>query len=159
MHQLILLFGSNLGDRLSNIHQATQQCMIEIGEIKSQSSIYETAPWGMTEQQSFYNQVIEFSTIVDPQQVLVKILAIEEKLGRVRNEKWGARIIDIDILYYDDVVIESENLKIPHPYLHERRFTLAPLVEILPTFMHPSMHQTNEVLMMNCTDQSVVNIL
>jgi 2-amino-4-hydroxy-6-hydroxymethyldihydropteridine diphosphokinase len=113
----------------------------------------------MTEQQSFYNQVIEFSTIVDPQQVLVKILAIEEKLGRVRNEKWGARIIDIDILYYDDVVIESENLKIPHPYLHERRFTLAPLVEILPTFMHPSMHQTNEVLMMNCTDQSVVNIL
>lgn len=159
MHQLILLFGSNLGDRLSYIHQATQHCMIELGEIKSQSSIYETAPWGITEQQSFYNQVIEFSTIVNPQDVLMKILAIEEKLGRVRHEKWGARIIDIDILYYDDVVIESENLKIPHPYLHERRFTLAPLVEILPSFIHPTIHVTNEVLMRNCRDQSFVSIL
>lgn len=159
MHQLILLFGSNLGDRLSYIHQATQHCMIELGEIKSQSSIYETAPWGITEQQSFYNQVIEFFTILNPQDVLMKILAIEEKLGRVRHEKWGARIIDIDILYYDDIVIESENLKIPHPYLHERRFTLAPLVEILPSFIHPTIHVTNEVLLRNCRDQSVVRFL
>ena len=115
MHNLILLFGSNLGDKQAHIGQALNVCVDELGELVSQSSLYETAPWGNLSQDVFFNQVVHLQTQLQPQEVLQTVLSIEQRLGRIRHEKWGARIIDIDILYFDDLVIQSADLTIPHP--------------------------------------------
>ena len=153
-----LLLGSNLGDRLQVMRAASELIDMQIGSIVSSSSIYETAPWGVLDQPSFLNQVLEVETEMAPEEVLRIILDIEHELGRVRYERWGARVIDIDILYFDSLILDTARLTIPHPRLHERRFTLAPLAEIAPNFIHPVLDKSSEQLMAECTDISEVNL-
>ncbi|WP_245681352.1 2-amino-4-hydroxy-6-hydroxymethyldihydropteridine diphosphokinase [Arcticibacter eurypsychrophilus] len=132
-----MLLGSNLGDRIYYLEQAAQLIHEDIGMIIKKSSIYETASWGIEDQPKYLNQVMQVETKLTPKQVLHAIQFIEKQLGRVRVEKWGSRTIDIDILFYDQKHIQSPDLVIPHPLLHTRRFTLAPLNEIAPSLMHP----------------------
>jgi 2-amino-4-hydroxy-6-hydroxymethyldihydropteridine diphosphokinase len=152
MAKVFLLFGSNIGDRQGYINDAIVAVSYEIGSILKQSSIFETSAWGNTAQQSFYNTVAVVETKLLPQQLLSVILNIEKELGRERINKWEARVIDIDILYYDDLIFKSENLMIPHPLLHQRKFTLIPLVEIAPNYIHPELQLSNCQLLNCCID-------
>lgn len=138
-NQIILLLGSNLGDRADHLCTARRAIANLVGDIQKTSSIYETAPWGVEQQADYLNQVVLVESEYAPHKVLEKVLAIEAKGGRVRQEKWGARAIDVDILFYNTLIIETENLIIPHPYMHLRRFALTPLVEILPDWVHPKL--------------------
>lgn len=151
--------GSNLGDCLYNLNQALDLIKTHIGKIIKASSIYKTAAWGNTEQGDFYNQVLIIETTCTPQELLTKLLAIEKSMGRERKNKWEPRIIDLDILYYGNQVINDDNLTIPHPWLHKRRFTLAPLAEISPDFLHPVLVQPNRQLLEMCEDNLSVEKL
>ena len=151
-----LLLGANLGDRAATLQRALEAMLVEVGPILRQSSIYETAAWGITDQPSFLNQVLSVLTVLPPDEILVRINAIEQRLGRVRHEKWGSRVIDIDILYVDNQIIQTESLTVPHLFLHERRFTLVPLVEIAPDYVHPLLQKTNQELLDLCPDVSEV---
>jgi 2-amino-4-hydroxy-6-hydroxymethyldihydropteridine diphosphokinase len=153
---LYLLLGANLGDRMATLCRAVDLIGARVGAVVQASGLYETAPWGVTDQPAFLNQVLAVETSLIPESVLTQTQAIEEELGRVRHEKWGARVIDVDILYYGDQIIQSETLTIPHPFLHERRFTLVPLAEIAPSFIHPILKQTTHDLLATCTDDSNV---
>ena len=153
-----LLLGSNLGDRLQVMQSARGLIQKEIGQIKAESSVYETAPWGVLDQPAFLNQVVQLQTLLEPEEVLRIILEIEHELGRVRYERWGARVIDIDILYFQDLILDSSRLTIPHPRLHERRFTLTPLAEIAPGFIHPVLNKSSVQLLAACADESEVKI-
>ncbi|MCS6822116.1 MAG: 2-amino-4-hydroxy-6-hydroxymethyldihydropteridine diphosphokinase [Microscillaceae bacterium] len=154
-----LLLGTNLGDRLQNLQAACQYIYQEIGKIVQQSSIYETEPWGYTQQPTFYNQVLNVESELSPWEVLQKNQAIEQKLGRTIRNKWTARSMDIDILYAEGTVLETPNLIIPHPAIPFRRFTLVPLCEIMPHFLHPVLEQTQEYLLKNCADDLAVKRL
>lgn len=153
-----ILLGSNLGDRVSGLHQAAELIASRVGPVVQSSELYETAPWGITDQPAFLNQVLAVETALIPEAVLSQTQAIEQALGRVRLTKWGARVIDIDILYYEQLVYHSDTLTIPHPYLHERRFTLVPLAQIAPDLGHPILHKTTRELLAICTDSSAVTI-
>lgn len=156
IRSLIILLGANLGDRAATFHQAIDLITERIGPVVRQSGLYETAPWGVTDQPAFLNQVLMIETTLEPEAVLNQTQAIEQELGRVRLEKWGARIIDIDLLYYDQLVLQTDRLTIPHPYLHQRRFTLVPLVEIAPDCMHPVLKKTTVELLAKCEDSGEV---
>lgn len=145
---IYLLLGSNLGDRSQNLSRARNR----IGSVIASSSIYVTSAWGKTEQPDFYNQVIEVDSKLGPEDLLKNILSIEETMGRIRSEKWGPRIIDIDILFYRDVIIKSEQLTIPHPEIQNRKFTLIPLNELAPSMMHPVLKKTIQQLNTECSD-------
>ncbi|ELR68100.1 2-amino-4-hydroxy-6-hydroxymethyldihydropteridine pyrophosphokinase [Fulvivirga imtechensis AK7] len=134
------------------LEKARAKISHRLGIIIKKSALYETAAWGKTDQPSFYNQVIEVKSAITPVDMLAAINIIEEELGRVRREKWGERVIDIDILYYSNRVISLEKLNIPHPGIQDRRFTLVPLVEIAPDFLHPFLKKTNQQLLNECTD-------
>ncbi len=151
-----LLLGSNLGNRTANLQQAIELLTKSCGNIIDQSSVYETEAWGMKEQQSFLNQAVSIETLLQPLNLLLTIKDIERQMGRTTTVKWGPRIIDIDILFYGNTMINSPALTIPHPYLHERRFTLEPLNEIAPQFIHPLLQQTVQQLLLNCPDKSEV---
>lgn len=159
MNRAFILLGTNLGDKMANLQKAIVLIKSELCIIISYSDIYKTAAWGNTNQDNFYNQVIEVNTELSANDLLQKLLQIETQMGRVRNEKWEARIIDLDILYFNHEIIDTENLKIPHPYLHVRRFTLAPLVQIAPAFLHPVFNKTNAELLQNCSDNSEVKLV
>lgn len=128
--------GSNLGDRFENIKSAIKK-IAQLGEISQTSSLWETMPWGCAQQQPFLNCVISLETILSPFELLKRTSQIELKLGRKREQKFGPRTIDIDILLYGDLIINKPNLVIPHPYLHQRKFVLLPLSEIAPNLLHP----------------------
>jgi 2-amino-4-hydroxy-6-hydroxymethyldihydropteridine diphosphokinase len=138
------------------MRSAVVQIGERIGKVAKASALYETAPWGGIEQPSYLNQVVEVSTDCEPEEVLRLILDIEHELGRVRYERWGARHLDVDLLYYGKLHMDTARLTIPHPRLHERRFTLVPLVEIAPDFIHPLLHKTNAELLKTCPDQEEV---
>lgn len=142
MHDIYLLLGSNLGDREAYLKQAREHISKAIGAIENMSSLYETASWGKTEEPAYINQVLHLRSDLKPEQILEIIISIEKKLGRERAEKWGSRIIDIDILFYGNQVVNEPDLIIPHPHLHVRRFTLAPLNELIPTFVHPLLEKS-----------------
>lgn len=146
MEEAYLLLGSNLGDSKKYISDAIGYITDEIGRPTGLSSLYQTASWGKTNQPDFINQVVRVRTNLNPQQLLQNILVIEKRLGRQRLEKWGSRTIDIDLLFYGDQIIQEDNLVVPHPFLHQRRFTLMPLVELNPTFVHPVLKQSVEQL-------------
>lgn len=149
---IFILLGSNLGDRNSNLVEANGLIRQQIGSLLHESSIYETAAWGKTDQPSFYNQVIQISSSLSPQMLINKTQKIEKELGRVRTEKWGERIIDIDLLYYNQSIINDPKLQVPHAGIPDRRFTLIPLDEIAPDFVHPQLKKTNKQLLVNCND-------
>jgi len=153
MNNVYLLLGSNLGNRQENLEKALQQISRQAGPIVTASSVYETAPWGNENQGSFYNQVIEVHTTLAPHALLVNLLVIESLLGRIRGkEKYGPRLIDIDVLFYNDLVINTPELTLPHPYLHTRRFVLVPLNEIKPDLVHPVFQKTLSQLLAECPD-------
>ena len=157
-YMIILLLGANLGDRVQTLRRATDLIVERVGPVVQQSGLYETAPWGVTDQPAYLNQVLAVETNLEPEDVLRQTQAIEQALGRVRLEKWGARLIDIDLLYYDQRILQTETLTIPHPYLHQRRFTLVPLAEIAPDFVHPILQKTTLELLAECADTSEVTI-
>jgi 2-amino-4-hydroxy-6-hydroxymethyldihydropteridine diphosphokinase len=129
------------------------------GKIIGKSQIYSSEPWGNPNQESFLNQVLEIETILGPQLLLQKILEIEIAMGRSRKLKWGPRIIDIDILFYNSDIIHMEGLQIPHPQIQNRRFVLMPLSEIAPDFMHPELHIPVKQLLADCQDPLKVSAL
>jgi 2-amino-4-hydroxy-6-hydroxymethyldihydropteridine diphosphokinase len=141
MDSIFLLLGSNLGNRKSFLNQAIAYIEAEIAPVIRVSSVYETQSWGKTDAPDYLNQVLMLQSELPAVELLHKILAIESKLGRRREEKWGSRTIDIDILFYGDAVINKPNLQVPHPELHNRRFTLEPLAEIASDFVHPVSHK------------------
>jgi 2-amino-4-hydroxy-6-hydroxymethyldihydropteridine diphosphokinase len=153
---IFLSLGSNQGDRLNNLHDARKRIEKQVGKIIKASSIYSTAAWGVTDQPDFLNQVIEVQTALTPGILLDKTHAIEKSLGRIRTGKWGARIIDIDILLYRDVLLETAHLKLPHPELPNRNFVLIPFSEIAPEQVHPTLHKTIRELLLICADKLAV---
>jgi 2-amino-4-hydroxy-6-hydroxymethyldihydropteridine diphosphokinase len=149
---IFLLLGTNLGNRLENIQKAIAEIESRIGLVIARSKVYQTAPWGRTGQPDFFNQVIQLSSDLPPYDLLSAIQQIEKKLGRQRDQRWGARTIDIDILFFNDEIIESPNLTIPHPAMEQRRFTLVPLAEMAPFLRHPKSHKTMVELLKGCLD-------
>jgi 2-amino-4-hydroxy-6-hydroxymethyldihydropteridine diphosphokinase len=152
MHHAYILLGTNLGDRLSYLQQAKTSITQQIGDISAASSIYETAAWGLTEQPSFYNQVLVVKTTIESESLMQQLLAIETQLGRIRTIKFGPRTIDIDILLIDDLIHQSPILALPHPALPQRRFALMPLAEVAPSLVHPVEKKTVSALLQACTD-------
>jgi 2-amino-4-hydroxy-6-hydroxymethyldihydropteridine diphosphokinase len=151
-YQVYLILGSNLGDRLQYFQQALELIEQKIGNIIQKSSLYETASWGVENQPSYLNQVIKINTNLSPDVLINSILNIESFLGRVRNVKWESRVIDIDVLYINNLIINTEKLIVPHPRLHLRKFTLVPLCEISPNFIHPIFKTTQKQLLETCDD-------
>ncbi len=153
MEQSYLLLGSNLGARRYYLQIAQYLLGTRVGCITGCSSFYETAAWGLEDQHPFLNQVLEIETPLSPIQLLTTCLAIEQEIGRVRHEKWGARVIDIDLLFYGDQVVDTALLQVPHPRIQERRFTLVPLVELCPNKQHPLLHKNIRLLLAECPDK------
>jgi 2-amino-4-hydroxy-6-hydroxymethyldihydropteridine diphosphokinase len=135
-HTVYLALGSNLGNRSANLKEATASLPPQM-EVKAKSDVYETAPWGYKDQAMFLNQVVRAETYLKPEQLLRHLKRLEVALGRKPTFEHGPRLIDIDILFYDDLVLFSPSLTIPHPHLHERGFVLVPLMDIAPDFEHP----------------------
>ena len=150
---IYLLTGSNLGEKWVNIQKAKALIELYIGPVLKESAIYQTEAWGKTDQASFLNQALKIATLLDPKSLLQKILEIENQIGRVRKIKWGARIIDIDILFYENNIINYPDLSIPHPQLQLRNFVLVPLMEIAPTFVHPVLNKNIAQLLEQSTDK------
>jgi 2-amino-4-hydroxy-6-hydroxymethyldihydropteridine diphosphokinase len=156
MHEVLLLLGSNIGDRKWFLEQAIKQIEADIATVIKASAVYETQSWGKTDAPDYLNQVILLQTDLPAQLILEKILNIERKLGRKREEKWGSRTIDIDILFYGDEIINEPGLQIPHPELHKRRFTLEPLDEIAPDLAHPVLNKKISDLKAELFDDLIV---
>src|SRR5215510_8168992 len=152
MSKAYLSIGGNLGNKKENLSRAIELINEECGVVTKTSSIYETAAWGITDQPSFLNQALEISTTFNAKQLMRKILKIEKIMGRVRKEKFGPRIIDIDILFYETEIHDLRFLKIPHPELQNRRFVLVPLAEINSEFQHPVLKKTIAELLEECPD-------
>jgi len=150
---IFLLLGSNLGDRLNNLTTARLLIEEKVGEIIHKSAVYRTEAWGKTDQPEFYNQVIQLQSMLLPEDLLAIVLMIEKEMGRVRVEKWGTRIIDIDILFYNTSLIKTDTLQVPHPEIQNRKFTLLPLDEIAADFIHPGLQKTIHQLLAECEDQ------
>jgi 2-amino-4-hydroxy-6-hydroxymethyldihydropteridine diphosphokinase len=151
------MIGGNIGNRLDNLENARNSINIQCGPIQKQSSIFETEAWGMKDQPAFYNQALCIKTALSPQDLMAMLLAIEVSMGRERLIPLGPRTIDLDIIYYNQTIIESPGLIIPHPRLALRNFVLAPLIEIAPDFEHPILKKTNFQLYQASTDTSVVH--
>lgn len=159
MKGIYLLLGTNLGDRAKNLADARNLLKEEGIEFKAVSSIYETDAWGIEDQPGFLNQVLEVATDLNPKDLLKTILAVELEMGRVRIQKWGERLIDIDILYYQDRVIDTRELKVPHPEIPNRRFTLVPLVELAAEEVNPVSGKTQQELLAVCPDGLEVRLV
>ena len=159
MMNVYLLLGGNLGDRQAYLKEAIAHIETEISPVVKASAIYETQSWGKTDSPDYLNQVILIQTELSAQTLLQKLLNIEWVIGRTREEKWGPRIIDIDILFYGDEIIDETDLQVPHPHLHNRRFTLDPLAELAPTLIHPILGKNILQLKDELTDSLVVKKL
>lgn len=158
MKIVFLGIGTNMGNRESNLDHALGKIEEYIGPVLKSSAIYETEPWGFRAKGEFLNLVVKTDTELSPHDLLEKILNIETLLGRVRKKKrYSSRIIDIDILLYDDLIIHDPDLKIPHPLLHERKFVLVPLCEIAPTLVHPVLRKTFALLLEICEDTGEIS--
>ncbi|MFC2064080.1 2-amino-4-hydroxy-6-hydroxymethyldihydropteridine diphosphokinase [Chloroflexota bacterium] len=139
-YTIYLSLGSNLGNRLLNLETAIQYLHPEI-EIIKRSSVYETPPWGYEDQPPFLNMVIVGQTMYSPGKLLKFLKSIEKEMGRMASFRFGPRLIDLDILFYDQLILESEELVIPHPRISERAFVLVPMAEIAPDLIHPKLDQ------------------
>ncbi len=144
--------GSNIGDRAGNLRAAAGLIAARAGAVVQASPLFRTEPWGVAEQPEFFNQALRISTELQPEALLEVILDIEKSMGRERREKWGRRLIDIDILFFEDYIVHREGLHIPHPRMHLRNFVLAPLVRIAPDWVHPELHKTVRELLKTCPD-------
>jgi 2-amino-4-hydroxy-6-hydroxymethyldihydropteridine diphosphokinase len=149
--------GTNLGDREENLKKAIENISAFAGEVISFSQIYETEPWGFRSEDHFFNMVIQIKTNLKPVDLLKQLLKIEIQMGRARGtEKYSSRIIDIDILLYENEIINKPYLKVPHPMIQERKFVLVPLCDIAPGMIHPVLNKTFKILLEECDDESIV---
>ncbi len=152
-HILYLLLGSNLGDKKKQMDQAMELIKEMIGRVEKRSSYYKTEPWGFSSEDLFLNIVLQTLTSLSPEEVMQQIGEIEKIFGRKRSGSgYSSRNMDIDILFYDDLVMDQDNLKIPHPLIQDRRFALVPLNEIAHDLIHPVFHMTIHELLMECKD-------
>ena len=156
MNTAYLLIGGNLGDRNENLALANRLLNEQCGSISGFSSVYETAAWGNTDQPAFYNQAIELTTTLNARQLIRRVLKIEKQMGRVRSEKLGPRIIDIDMIFFNNEVYDLRFLKIPHPEIQNRRFALVPLADICPQYIHPVLKRSVSELLNVCPDNLAV---
>lgn len=159
VNKAYILLGSNEGKRKDYLNKAKKQIANLCGSIEKESSVYETAAWGNTDQQAFLNQIVLIKTNLLPDELMSLLLRIETGLGRVRTVKFGPRTIDLDILFYNDLIHHSKKLILPHPFIRERRFALIPMAELAPRKIHPVFKQTITALLKNCTDTLAVNKL
>jgi 2-amino-4-hydroxy-6-hydroxymethyldihydropteridine diphosphokinase len=157
MNQAYLLTGGNLGNRKQNLATAIELITLNCGNIVKASSLYETAAWGKTDQPAFLNQALELQTSLNAKQLMRCLLKVEKKMGRVREEKYGPRIIDIDILLFNNEKYNYNFLKLPHPEMQNRMFALLPLAEIAPVVVHPVFNKTITQLLNECEDKLEVN--
>ncbi|MBK7407855.1 MAG: 2-amino-4-hydroxy-6-hydroxymethyldihydropteridine diphosphokinase [Saprospirales bacterium] len=144
--QALLHLGSNMGNRLENLKEACRQLEQKAGRILQKSKVYETQPWGKTDQPDFLNMAVRLDTKSNPEALLRTIHLIEAEMGRVREEKWEPRIIDIDIALFADLVIQTPELAVPHPEMHLRNFVLVPLLDIAADWVHPILKESLEDL-------------
>ncbi len=169
MPQAYLLLGSNQGDKVKILQLATDRLRLLSKKRPVKSSLYESEPWGFEAEEWFLNMAVKLETDLDPHNLLKTLLEIENELGRVRNEEGGlamkekrhytSRTIDIDILLFDNEVINEEDLIVPHPRMHFRRFVLMPLCEIAPNLIHPVLNKSIEKLLDECDDRARVRII
>jgi len=156
MHDLILHLGSNMGRRNHHLQAACYLLSSKVGKIYRRSAVYETAAWGMTEQADFLNIAVWIKTVLPPAQVLAQTQAIEHILHRERLVHWGPRTIDIDLMFYDQLIMTDPQLTLPHPRIAQRHFVLRPLVDICPDWVHPLQHLPIVQLLRKCPDTSAV---
>ncbi len=159
MNKTYLLIGGNVGNRIANLKNAINLIEQHIGNITNRSPIYETGAWGNRNQPDFLNQVLIVETNLNAAECMQLIFLMENKMGRVRDKKNDPRIIDIDILFFNDEIINDPNLTIPHPQIQNRKFVLIPMNEIAPNLVHPLLNQTIKNLLSTCPDQLEVRLL
>lgn len=154
---IYLGLGSNIDDRLNYLNSAVK-AISELNKtnVLKSSSVYKTEPWGIKTQDEFLNLVLEAETTLNPEELLIGLKGIEIALGRKNREKWCKREIDIDVLFYNDIVLKNEYINIPHPEIHRRKFVLVPLCELNPGLIHPVFNITVKELLENTTDNSEV---
>ncbi len=160
MSDIYLSIGGNLGDRIKNIGLCQQAIAEKIGHIIGFSAVYETEPWGFEHKRNFFNQALHVQSDLSPEQVLQQCLSIEKSLGRIRQEsvqKYSGRTIDIDILFYDDLIIENSRLKVPHPEFKNRLFVLVPLNDIAPDLVDPLSGKRIKTLKAHCRDKTGIS--
>jgi 2-amino-4-hydroxy-6-hydroxymethyldihydropteridine diphosphokinase len=158
LHHAVLLLGSNEGDSLQLLEYAETEIIKWAGTITKSSSIYRSDAWGIKDQNDFLNKVIAIETSLNPIALLQTLLTIEQSAGRVRTQKWGPRTLDIDILYFDDIVYKDDQLLIPHAGISARKFTLIPLCEIIPDHIHPVTGKSNQWMLEHCNDTGQVHL-
>ncbi len=151
-HQVFILLGSNQGQRKQFLQKAMQQMEEQCGSIVKTSAVYETAAWGNTKQKAFLNQVMLLQTTLSPDMLMQQLLTIETALGRIRTIKYGPRTIDLDILFYDELIYHSTVVTVPHPAIQDRKFVLIPLSELAPRKVHPVYKKTVQKLLKECPD-------
>lgn len=157
-HRAVLLLGSNLGDRLHHLEAAIDAITRTAGQVEKTSAVYETQPWGVTGQPNYLNAALILRTHLSPADLLNELKAIEQREGRTDRKKYASRTLDIDILFYDDLVLNLKELTIPHPKLHLRRFALVPLDEIVPGLQHPVLNKSVCQLVAACEDHLDVKL-
>ena len=151
-NKVVLGLGGNIGNVEITLAKCVDLLSCKLGEVQLKSSLYKTKAWGVENQPDFINQVIEIETTLNPIECLALCQEIEQKLGRLRKEKWHERTIDIDILFFSTAIIDTPELKVPHPYIQDRNFVLFPLAEILPNYRHPKLKKTILELKNSCCD-------
>ena len=156
-HIVYLALGTNLGNRLVNLNAAISSLTPQMN-VKKKSPVYETPPWGFADQPAFLNQVVKVETYEGPERLLKHLKRLETALGRVPNFQNGPRLIDIDILFYDDVMLDTAQLVIPHPRLHERAFVLVPLADIAPDLVHPALYKTVREMLADVNSDGVIRV-
>lgn len=154
-HDIFLAIGTNLGDRLANLRAALHSLPPDV-ELVAVSRIYETPPWGFTDQPAFLNMVIHAWTRLSPESLLSKLKQAEVQIGREPGFRWGPRLIDLDILFYDELILDSPPLVIPHKRLHERAFVLVPLADVAAEFVHPVFGKTVRALLADVDTSGIV---
>jgi 2-amino-4-hydroxy-6-hydroxymethyldihydropteridine diphosphokinase len=160
MIKIYLLLGGNLGNKSRIFSETRDKLNKRLGEITSRSAVYETEPWGFESSDLFWNQVLEISTKLSPEEVLRDTQQTELELGRIRkSNQYDSRIMDIDILFYGDQVINQQNLIIPHPRIQERKFALIPLCEIAPDLVHPIFQKSIRKILSECNDPLKVEVV
>lgn len=159
MNKAYLLIGGNVGNRIDNIGTAITFLQQQVGKIIKRSSVYETEAWGNTNQPDFFNQVLLVETALGAAECMQHIFSIENKMGRIRRKKNDPRIIDIDILFFNDEIINEPHLTIPHPQIQNRRFVLIPMNELSPDLIHPVLNKSINNLLSTCDDQLEVRLL
>ena len=152
-NKVVLSLGGNIGDVKETFIDSIKLLEDSVGQVLKVSSLYSTKAWGVENQPDFLNQVLVLNTELEPQEILDNCMDIEMELGRVRKQKWYERTIDIDILFYNSEIIETPNLIIPHKYIHERNFVLFPIVDIIPSFIHPLLRKSMTELKNECKDE------